>query len=250
MILWKEDPRRGRLVARQDSDDVSQRDRLERQVSFLASHPDVAAVGTWAAQLDEDGHQIGLLKTNTDPAGIRTAMAEQNQFFHGSLMFRKRVLDEMGGYRTYFEYAQDYDLTLRLGMRFDLANLPLPLYGKRHRRQALSITHAAEQKSYSDLARALHEQRIQRGSDDLEAGNAIHRPVGDAADAEHMYEQSLVYLYLRSDRCHRARPYILNSIRASPFKAKHYLQYAFTFLNKGLQDKVVRLWDQRLSQSE
>lgn len=235
---------RGGYVARQDSDDVSCGERLRRQAAFLEAHPEVAAVGTWGLQIDEDGHRIGVLKKQVRPDDLRAGLERENEFLHGSLMFRKAALEAVGGYRSYFRYAQDYDLTLRLSEKFDLANLPEPLYQKRHAQQAVSIRHAAEQKSYSDLARLLHEQRKARGSDDLEDGNPVSRTVGKL-DSTDLYEKSLVHMYLRSDRRGKARPYILKSIRTSPFNVKHYLQYAFTFLNKGLQDKLVRLWDQK-----
>src|SRR5437867_4347597 len=39
---------RGRYIARQDQDDASLPERLEKQVAFLDAHPNCALVGTWA----------------------------------------------------------------------------------------------------------------------------------------------------------------------------------------------------------
>ena len=48
----------GELFARQDSDDISLRTRLEVQVRFLESHPKVIALGTSCAEIDEHGNEL------------------------------------------------------------------------------------------------------------------------------------------------------------------------------------------------
>jgi glycosyltransferase involved in cell wall biosynthesis len=50
---------RGRLFARMDGDDVSYPERLERQVEYLNSHPEVDLVGTGAIVFGNDGVAIG-----------------------------------------------------------------------------------------------------------------------------------------------------------------------------------------------
>ena len=46
---------RGIFVGRMDADDISEPDRLRRQVVFLHENPDIVAVGTATLFIDEDG---------------------------------------------------------------------------------------------------------------------------------------------------------------------------------------------------
>ncbi len=43
----------GEYLARQDADDISLPQRLEKQVAFLEAHPDYGMVGTWAVIWEE-----------------------------------------------------------------------------------------------------------------------------------------------------------------------------------------------------
>lgn len=50
----------GQFLVRMDGDDVMFPDRLEKQVAFLQSHPDVDVVGSAAVVIDEHDHVLGL----------------------------------------------------------------------------------------------------------------------------------------------------------------------------------------------
>src|SRR5437868_2907435 len=50
---------RGEYIARMDCDDVSLPERLAKQVTFMDSRPELAASGTWAKEIDEEGNVIG-----------------------------------------------------------------------------------------------------------------------------------------------------------------------------------------------
>ena len=50
----------GKYVARMDADDVSHPRRLERQVEYLESHPDIDVLGTAMAIVDRNGQVNGL----------------------------------------------------------------------------------------------------------------------------------------------------------------------------------------------
>src|SRR4029079_12299348 len=61
----------GELIARQDSDDVSEPERLRKQVNFMDSHPEVALLGTWYTKIDERGLRMGERSLPCDSTGIR-----------------------------------------------------------------------------------------------------------------------------------------------------------------------------------
>jgi hypothetical protein len=65
-------------------------------------------------------------------------MIRRNQFVHGSVVFRVECFNHAGLFYEQYKYAQDYDLFMRISERFDVENLPDPLYFYRLNSQAIS----------------------------------------------------------------------------------------------------------------
>lgn len=109
---------RGEYVAINDADDVSKPNRIEIQVEYLESHPDVAVVGSWVELIDDGGNVIGYRRPPIWDAQIRRALAVGNPFVHSSVMYRMSILRRIGGFDPMLKYAEDYDIIdkcLRVG---------------------------------------------------------------------------------------------------------------------------------------
>ena len=110
---------RAEYVARMDSDDFSHPDRLERQAEFLQAQPEIAVVGCrvegFPAEQVRQGNRIYIdwLNSLLSEADIRREIFIESPFAHPSVMFRKSVIVEAGGYQEH-GWAEDYDLWLRL----------------------------------------------------------------------------------------------------------------------------------------
>lgn len=115
---------RGPIIARMDGDDVAAPERLQVQMDFLGSHPDIAAAGSWARMIDRRNEVTGDLQPETQPLRLREILPKQNPFVHSSMMIRGDVLRSLGGYRPALDGAEDYDLWLRISERAELANVP------------------------------------------------------------------------------------------------------------------------------
>lgn len=123
---------KGEYIARIDDDDVwAEKDKLEKQVSFLDMHHDYALVGTGTIVVNEEGTELfRFLSPETDEE-VRNKLLFKNCFTHSSVMFRKDVVLSGGGYREdeVARHVEDYELWLRLGVKGKLGNLPM--YGVR-----------------------------------------------------------------------------------------------------------------------
>jgi len=150
---------RGNLIARMDADDICHPDRLRQQIAFLQDNPSVALVGCVFERIDEAGKRLDVSTLPLSSQEVRVALKTSNCVCHGSVVMRRDAILAVGGYREELRYAQDYDLWLRLAEKFDLANLPGPLYSLRLHRDAVSIRRSYEQQVTVRLIRQLAERR-------------------------------------------------------------------------------------------
>jgi len=135
---------RAPLIARLDADDVAAPERLARQLAFLDAHPEVGLLGTGAIEIDAAGREVGCVMPPAADADIRRALIRRNVFVHSSVMLRRQILADGGGYDATFPVAQDYDLWLRLARITRLANLPEPLVVRRLLPGRVSATREAD----------------------------------------------------------------------------------------------------------
>jgi len=130
---------RAGIVARQDADDLSHPQRLERQLGFLDRHPEVGLVGTQAWIMDEAGRCRGSRTHACTHESLVWELMFDNAFIHTSVTFRRHViLGEHGGYDEAWAYNQDYDLWTRLIKSTRLANLPDRLVASRDHSRSMT----------------------------------------------------------------------------------------------------------------
>ena len=117
----------GEYIARQDADDVSDSDRIERTMDFLLSSS--APYAACGVRVFDDG---GVWSTRQYPQKItKHIIAQKNPFFHPTMVFRRAVLEDVGGYSETPETrrTEDYDLVMRLAAEGVIGeNLPEILY--------------------------------------------------------------------------------------------------------------------------
>ena len=62
----------GKYIARMDADDISYVNRLEEQVKFMETNPNILASGAWADFIDEKNNRAGRgLRYYTNPRKIK-----------------------------------------------------------------------------------------------------------------------------------------------------------------------------------
>lgn len=119
---------RGEYVARMDADDISEPDRLRRQVEFLHTRPEIGILGTSRLLIDEAGALVSIAVAPADDLAVRWKCLLGNPFAHSTVMIRRSVLETNRlRYDETFRTAQDYELWSRLLARTCGANLTEPL---------------------------------------------------------------------------------------------------------------------------
>ena len=133
------------LIARQDSDDKSMPNRFEKQISYLNKN-NLDAVTALAKGLQTN--KVIHLKSTLIPKKI--LIKYKNPYIHGSLVIKKKVLEEVGNYNEAFYLAQDYKLMYDLiEKKFKVKTLNKILYIL-NQKDTLSTKFYNEQKYYSD----------------------------------------------------------------------------------------------------
>lgn len=110
-------------VARLDAGDLMLPGRINRQSTFLDSHPDYAMVGGQRRAVDMRGREVFCDNFPTSDAQIRRAMHGRSCFVHPSVMMRVAALRASGPYSERYPSAEDFELFWRLLRGWKAANL-------------------------------------------------------------------------------------------------------------------------------
>jgi glycosyltransferase involved in cell wall biosynthesis len=104
---------RGEIIARQDADDVSFPERVQRQLELFDRMPGAVVIGVdWE---ERDGAERLMRQRRPFVGGmLGRSLLLANPVFHGAVAFRRQAAEQVGGYDATFRFAQDYDLWLRM----------------------------------------------------------------------------------------------------------------------------------------
>ncbi len=145
-LLLKE--AKGHLIARQDTDDFSFKERLEIQLDYLLSG-DIDACTTRAVV--KQTFKITPNKSYYLPKHF--VMKIKNPYIHGSLLIKKEVMKKLGGYDEKFYYAQDYKLMsdlIRNGYILKIIKTPLYVLNQKNN---ISTNFSEEQRYFADCVK-------------------------------------------------------------------------------------------------
>lgn len=231
---------RGRYIARQDADDVSDSDRLALQVAALEADPALVLLGTNALIVDEGGEEITKTELPESDAAIRSVLSDprlRNAFVHGSVVFRRDAAAAAGFYRAELRYAQDYDLWLRLMERGTLANLHPAQYRWRLRREGVGATKYELQREYAAIAfESARRRRTGQPELPVVVQQRKHSRVqrilrsGRNVPQEAAYDMALAKLLLNAGERERARGRALAVVKARPLSLYAWLLIALSWM--------------------
>ena len=119
---------RNNLVARMDSDDISRKDRCEKQLRVFENHPDVSICSGTVEEFSDTIQKISARRILPEKnAAIREFAGRRNPFNHPCVMYKKSAVEQAGGYRDFY-LLEDYYLWIRmLQMGCVGYNIPEPL---------------------------------------------------------------------------------------------------------------------------
>lgn len=152
----------GEFVGFLDNDDELKPDALYHVVKRLNEQPDLDFIYSDEDKRSPDGR---LVQPFFKPDWSPDLLLSTNYVPHFAV-YRKRIVDEVGGLRSECDFSQDHDLVLRVTERTDrIGHVALPLYTWRMVPGSAALEAEAKPKSIEAATRALADAMQRRGSE-------------------------------------------------------------------------------------
>lgn len=133
---------KGSFIARLDSDDISERNRLAIQVRYLNEHRNCFMVCSYAKAI---GNLKGIIRTPVGFERIKATLLFYNPIVHSSVMFRNNNIS----YDTFFLKSQDYALwDYLVGKGYRIDTIPKALVSFRYHDDQISRKASDVQRKY------------------------------------------------------------------------------------------------------
>jgi glycosyltransferase involved in cell wall biosynthesis len=143
---------RTELVVRMDQDDEALPHRIRNLIGYMRSHSDTVVAGSYVYHMGRTLEQDHLITLPTEHEDIVKALPSGNCLYHPSVIMRREEILKLGGYRAEFRNAEDYDLWLRVGRVYRLANVPIPLLRYRFSTTGMTLGKKWQQMLYVQMA--------------------------------------------------------------------------------------------------
>ena len=106
---------RNEYVARMDSDDFSPPDRLEKQLTYLAAHPDVDILSGVIEEFDGEVTNVtGKRVVPLENDDIWAYCLTRSPFNHAACVYKKSTVEKAGSYNGARPQVEDHDLWMRM----------------------------------------------------------------------------------------------------------------------------------------
>lgn len=141
----------GTYVAINDADDLSMADRIRLQVDFMEQHPDYGLVGSNFTKVFSDQKKETTHKS-LDNESLRRELSLHSCIQHSCVLFRKSILDRIGGYNLNIRFLYDRDIYIRVAAISKIANLQDNLvWINRHENQYFNKTFSGLKRQWQGL---------------------------------------------------------------------------------------------------
>ena len=189
-----------------DADDIAHPDRLRRQWELIEGNSAIVLVGTLSDGIDSNGKQVRprdrwrLLRRSPFPP-----------FPHGSVMFRRSVFEDVGGYSEQCIGWEEHELFIRMSRKGRIVVVPDVLYSYRYHVDSATIEFSPDEAGQIAELRNSCIEELRAGRDYQALLNRPRsRRISDRAAARALYMNAALHLWAGDSRT------IFASVLANP----------------------------------
>ncbi|MBS1701690.1 MAG: glycosyltransferase [Armatimonadetes bacterium] len=225
----------GEYIAVFNDDDVWMPTKLEKQVALLDSNPKVGLVHTEGEFIDGEGNimegePLGFKFPRFETGDILLDLVYENKVIASAALFRRSIVDEIGGFNEFYFGSGDWEMWFRIAERYDVGCVNEKL--SQYRVHGANASHKLE-KIWRDDER-LRDWMIPRLED---LGDRFPNEKVQAAIA-HCWAALGTVRMLNGD-ARSARAAYRASMHVMPGRIKNYLRFAATFAGKKVFRKLL-----------
>jgi len=164
---------KGEYIARMDADDISLSIRLEKQVKFLDSNPDISICSSLIKTFGDINPSV--FRYPEDHESIRSTLLFKNSIAHPAVMMRNSAIKGLY-FDSSFKHAEDYELWARASKYLKFYNLQEVLLLYRMHNKQVSQHHIEEQSASSRkiMLSQLEDLGVKPAEEELE----LHQQIG------------------------------------------------------------------------
>ncbi|MET6998758.1 glycosyltransferase [Chitinophaga sp. H8] len=152
----------GKYIARMDADDIACPLRIEKQVAYMETHPEIGLLGSFIEEFD-DKRIIGRGIQPISDERIRAYIFTASAFFHPGVLIRRDVLSAHNlQYEEQFTIGQDHALWINMLQHTKAANIPEILLRYRVNAQSLTQVSNRNRSSRRVVLKAIYRSAISK----------------------------------------------------------------------------------------
>lgn len=206
---------RSEFIARMDADDIALPSRFSKQIEALDARPEIGLLAGAYQLIDERDRPIATLtQPNDHDALVEIMLSGRNPICHPLVMFRKSVIEHVGGYDASMYPSDDLDLWLRMSEVTKLAALDDVLL--KYRQHSESVSELLQEKQIETARRAAQDAcRRRHVTKEFKMENGW-RP-GTNRASKQKYLLSIGWMAFNAGHRNTARSVAFQSIRNRPF---------------------------------
>jgi glycosyltransferase involved in cell wall biosynthesis len=227
------------IIARFDADDICYPQRLQQQFAFLQQHNDYVLVGSDVDYADHHGEYLYRYNnTGHTHKEISERISSFCPFIHSSVMYKKDIALEAGGYDAKAHTFEDYRLWIKFITRGKVANLPVPLITVRLNPESVTVDERLRGKRFAELKKEmLFHSPVISNEQENELNEILHSQ-NFLGFKNYSYNMLLAKKYLWNNyQPVKARENVRKAIVFKPLQFTGYGLWLLSFMPKAIVNK-------------